>query len=146
MADDEKREQQPQEKSVERVRGAVIMRDKGRILPGQNPNTGGRKAGGTNKVRGDMKEEYAAYCELMGTKANLLLFYESVRINEELPVDLRLKAADSLARIVFPVQSLVTGEKTPVSKEMEERGKKLTDAIKSAFTGGLPMLEAPPNG
>ena len=141
MADEPK-----QEKSVTRVRGAIIMRDEGRFIPGLSPNASGRPKGGTNKVRGDMKEEYAAYCELMGPKANLLLFYESVRVNEELPVDLRLKAADSLARIVFPVQSLVTGEKSPVSKEMAERGKKLTDALKAAFTEGLPMLEAPPNG
>jgi hypothetical protein len=143
MADDEKQEQ---EKSVERVRRSVIMRDRGRIMPGVNPNTGGRPKGGTNKIRADMKEEYAAYCELMGPRANLLLFYEYVRANDELPIDIRLKAADSLARIVFPAQSLVVGEKSPVSNEMTERGKKLAEALKTAFTGGLPMLEAPPNG
>jgi len=146
MPDDEKPEQEPQEKSVERVGRAVFMRDKGRIMPGVNPNTGGRPKGSTNRVRADMKEEYAEYCALMGPKANLLLFYEYVRANDELPIDIRLKAADSLARIVFPVQSLDAGEKPPVSNEMTERGKKLAEVLKSAFTGGLPMLEAPPNG
>ena len=43
-------------KSVERLRGAVIMRDGGgRILPGQNPNIVGGRPKGSGKKKGGTK-------------------------------------------------------------------------------------------